>query len=131
MSHRSLHWASIRAQAKKRAQGCCEECGKPTAEYHVHHLTYARRGKELLTDVLAICLPCHEAKHPGLHFYPIREQHIRAKRRRGKRVGRTKKAGQAMLKARELWRLLVREYLAGRILKGPGTWEEFRDVCGV
>lgn len=40
----------------------CEECLCREA-VHVHHLTYARKYNELLTDLKALCKKCHDDIH--------------------------------------------------------------------
>lgn len=58
----SAQWKALRAKVLKRAQGMCEGCASaPAAE--VHHLTYARWGREMLFDLVAVCKPCHAAVH--------------------------------------------------------------------
>jgi hypothetical protein len=55
----SREWALKRERVRERALGKCERCH--VAEMNaVHHLTYARVGDELLSDLIAICDPCHE-----------------------------------------------------------------------
>ncbi len=62
----SPHWTGLRYLAWKRADGHCERCDVVlvTGGWHLHHLTYERAGAELLSDVEAICVPCHQAEHP-------------------------------------------------------------------
>ena len=57
------HWRAIRDEIIKRAKGACEDCGAKTRFLQVHHLTYRRAGKELPTDLLALCDPCHKKRH--------------------------------------------------------------------
>lgn len=45
---------------RKRAGGYCERCGDRTRRLEVHHLTYERFGRELLTDLQGLCEPCHK-----------------------------------------------------------------------
>ena len=59
----SWKWRELRALVMTRAEHLCEVCYAAPAE-HVHHLTYQRLGAELLTDLLAVCLPCHASLHP-------------------------------------------------------------------
>jgi hypothetical protein len=54
----SREWALLKEQVRKRSGGKCERC--LVGDYHsTHHLTYERAGKELLTDIIAVCEPCH------------------------------------------------------------------------
>lgn len=60
----SPHWARRRAVLRKKA---CERCGHDKVQHlQVHHLTYARLGRELETDVATLCRDCHKSAH-GLH----------------------------------------------------------------
>lgn len=55
------HWLAMRAAALAR-DAVCRGCGESGSE-QVHHLTYARLGCELLTDVVGLCCRCHELVH--------------------------------------------------------------------
>lgn len=69
---KSTHWRTLRIKVLKRAGGECEKkgCGrKPT---QVHHLTYKRLGHEKLTDLQALCVPCHNNCHPDKRFLSSR-----------------------------------------------------------
>jgi hypothetical protein len=62
------HWKEFRRQAFKEqlktlGQNRCSRCQKSAVTLHVHHLTYERLGKELLTDVEIICRDCHKKEH--------------------------------------------------------------------
>jgi 5-methylcytosine-specific restriction endonuclease McrA len=62
------HWKEFRRQAfaeqrKTLGENRCNRCQKSKVTLHVHHLTYERLGKELLTDVEIICGECHEKEH--------------------------------------------------------------------
>lgn len=59
-----------REAAIGRAGGACEGCGSVLApdSFHVHHITYERRGREAPEDLRVLCLSCHEREHPGQHF---------------------------------------------------------------
>lgn len=61
---------------------CGERGSRWNWELHVHHLTYERKGHELLEDVLVLCLSCHEEQHPGRRFRDRREQARRRNRRK-------------------------------------------------
>jgi hypothetical protein len=59
----SPEWRVKRAQVLKRAGGVCEGCGhRPPVQ--VHHTTYDHVGNEMLWELKAVCLPCHQALHP-------------------------------------------------------------------
>lgn len=59
----SKHWKELRAEVLKRWDGLCENCGTRAAK-EVHHKTYERLGRELLTDLTPLCSECHRAEHP-------------------------------------------------------------------
>jgi hypothetical protein len=54
----SREWALLREAVRERSGDKCERCGGP--QQAVHHLTYERIGHEELTDLQAVCNPCHE-----------------------------------------------------------------------
>ena len=59
-------WRRRRRRAIGRAGRRCQRCGAPEP-LDVHHLTYARLGRERPGDLLAVCESCHRALHgrPG------------------------------------------------------------------
>lgn len=61
----SQHWSLIRSAALKRDGNKCADCGAAHDEkpLEVHHITYSRRGKENLEDLLTLCRECHEERH--------------------------------------------------------------------
>jgi hypothetical protein len=62
---RTPEWDRRRRAVLRRANGMCEGCLiRPAVQ--VHHLTYDRVGREMLFDLVAVCLACHEAIHEGL-----------------------------------------------------------------
>lgn len=58
----SEKWKSLRRRVWDRCGGVCEGCAERTA-VELHHLTYARLGHELLTDLVALCEGCHDRAH--------------------------------------------------------------------
>lgn len=55
-------WRRRRALVLKRANGLCEGClVKPAVQ--VHHTTYRNAGDELLWELRAVCMDCHEKCH--------------------------------------------------------------------
>jgi 5-methylcytosine-specific restriction endonuclease McrA len=58
----SDHWAATRAAALERAGGRCQRC-RLAAAAEVHHVSYARLGRERESDLLAVCRPCHAQLH--------------------------------------------------------------------
>lgn len=60
-------WRAKRQKVLERAAGLCEGCRQalPTGSaVHVHHLTYEHLGDELLYELVALCVPCHQKAHP-------------------------------------------------------------------
>jgi hypothetical protein len=55
----SREWAALRERVRERSGNRCERCFN-APQHAVHHLTYERAGHEELTDLMAICNPCHE-----------------------------------------------------------------------
>jgi len=56
-------WEEKRKLVLKRAKYSCEGCGSEKTSLDVHHLTYERKGCELLTDLVAYCRKCHSLAH--------------------------------------------------------------------
>lgn len=54
-------WRQKRDAVMARSCGKCERCGSPAV--HVHHKSYQHLGGEPLTDLEAICRPCHFQEH--------------------------------------------------------------------
>ena len=59
---RSPSWTVRRQSALARAAGHCRDCGR-ALPLEVHHLTYARVGREHKKDLRAICANCHAKRH--------------------------------------------------------------------
>jgi 5-methylcytosine-specific restriction endonuclease McrA len=59
---RTPQWQAKRAKVMERSGGICEGCLERPA-VQVHHLTYIRVGREMLFDLVAICIECHEEVH--------------------------------------------------------------------
>jgi len=57
------YWKKFAHNARKLAGYRCEKCHRGNRVLHVHHLTYERRGHELLADVKVLCYQCHAAIH--------------------------------------------------------------------
>ena len=59
------HWQLVHTAVLKRDQNRCADCGE-TLEHkplEVHHITYIRRGKENLDDMMTLCRDCHQERH--------------------------------------------------------------------
>jgi hypothetical protein len=55
-------WKETRRRVLARANGVCEGCrDAPAAQ--VHHVDYAHVGDELLWELRAVCLACHDKAH--------------------------------------------------------------------
>lgn len=59
------HWQDIRKLAWERDLARCVLDASHTYRIEVHHRTYDRWGRELLSDVYCLCRACHE-KHHGI-----------------------------------------------------------------
>lgn len=60
---RQDEWRTMAERVKKLAQYRCSLNENHKAE-HAHHRSYARRGLESQSDLIALCAECH-AKHHG------------------------------------------------------------------
>jgi 5-methylcytosine-specific restriction endonuclease McrA len=60
----SPEWKARRKAVLERDEFLCQGCRKQRAT-QVHHLTYDRKGNEMLFDLVAVCDECHEAIHPN------------------------------------------------------------------
>ncbi|MBP8124935.1 MAG: HNH endonuclease [Caldilineaceae bacterium] len=58
----STHWRRTRRKKIASVGSRCEQCGRRKA-LQVHHLTYERKGEELMTDLQVLCRACHKAVH--------------------------------------------------------------------
>jgi hypothetical protein len=58
----SPKWQALRRRVFERSRGMCEGCSVNRA-VQVHHLTYERLGDEMLFDLVAVCMTCHEKIH--------------------------------------------------------------------
>jgi 5-methylcytosine-specific restriction endonuclease McrA len=55
-------WACRRRTVVANSGGICADCGSQV-RLDVHHLTYARLGREHDSDLVAVCRRCHNARH--------------------------------------------------------------------
>lgn len=62
---KSNHWKDVRKRFYKKHRGKikCFNCGRSKVILHLHHKTYARLGKEKLTDLVLLCKSCHRQEH--------------------------------------------------------------------
>jgi hypothetical protein len=56
------YWQKVRKEVLKRALYRCQLCGEDSP-LDVHHRTYATRGEERTSDVIALCRDCHSKFH--------------------------------------------------------------------
>ena len=61
----SQKWKDKRKKVLEYWDHKCATCYSPI-NLHVHHRTYARVGKEKLTDLIVLCSKCHEKFHGTL-----------------------------------------------------------------
>lgn len=55
-------WRRRRARWLSANGRWCRGCGR-TEDIRLHHKTYDRMGRELNTDLVALCTTCHQAVH--------------------------------------------------------------------
>ncbi len=60
----TVHWSIVRAK-KLLLNPKCEKCKTPIL-LNIHHKTYKRLGRELLTDLITLCEDCHCKLHKEL-----------------------------------------------------------------
>ena len=60
-------WRERRESAVLAAKGKCSLCNGTGDTIHVHHRTYARRGMELPSDLIALCDKCHAKHHDKIN----------------------------------------------------------------
>lgn len=59
----SPEWRARRAEHIRAAGNRCQLCNSDETPLHVHHRTYANRGRERFYDLVVLCPPCHRAFH--------------------------------------------------------------------
>jgi nucleoside 2-deoxyribosyltransferase len=59
----SFQWKRLRKEKLHEAGGRCQLCNSSEQPIHVHHRTYDRVFHEELSDLIALCKPCHEKFH--------------------------------------------------------------------
>lgn len=67
----SEHWQKVRQEKLESVNYRCERCrayarrtpSGALGGLDVHHLTYERRGRELLEDLEVLCFHCHAVEH--------------------------------------------------------------------
>jgi hypothetical protein len=77
----SREWGLKREAVAARSGGVCERCKRNPA-YAVHHLTYARKYREPLSDLIHLCEECHDFNHgrsnhdPSKRVLPERKVYV-------------------------------------------------------
>lgn len=61
----SPQWERVRNEHLFRCDYICEICSRRRA-CQCHHLTYARLGYELPSDLCAVCVDCHHKIHTSV-----------------------------------------------------------------
>jgi len=59
----SDHWRGLRRRLLSLYGYACVSCHAANTILDVHHLTYARLGRELTTDLQVLCRKCHDMVH--------------------------------------------------------------------
>lgn len=57
------HWLVMRSVALVRAGFQCRHCEAEDVRLDVHHLSYARLGRETANDLIVLCGWCHADEH--------------------------------------------------------------------
>jgi len=62
---KSKQWYALRLKILSRDDYTCQHCHCKVTSYtaNVHHKTYIRLGDENLSDLITLCIPCHEKEH--------------------------------------------------------------------
>jgi hypothetical protein len=60
---RSPIWRIRRRLWIAQTLGRCQGCGRFRRPLTIHHLTYARLGREHRADISVLCWPCHTDRH--------------------------------------------------------------------
>lgn len=66
----SNHWKRFNSIYRKRVGNRCEFCWSDKRT-ELHHITYARIGKERNSDVVLLCHSCHNQVHTVQYEYNI------------------------------------------------------------
>lgn len=81
---RSDHWLELRSAKLESADWKCEKC-KRKSNLQVHHISYVRLGKELLSDLMVLCERCHEKEHD---LFPAYVDDWQPPKKKNKRMNR-------------------------------------------
>lgn len=65
-------WRERRGERLRFAAGRCEICNS-SRRVDVHHRTYERLGRELLSDLVALCRRCHGLFHDVMVAPPAKQ----------------------------------------------------------
>jgi hypothetical protein len=72
----SEHWLSFRLGIIAQRGPACEVCGNKQERPALHHLSYARVGAELESDVVIVCDGCHRSYHDLPSLDTLREDFL-------------------------------------------------------
>ena len=66
-------WLAVRRRVIARDKGICQDCRRPCARFHVHHIApaFSRQGagRELeISNLVTLCPECHMARHKELRM---------------------------------------------------------------
>lgn len=85
---KSEHWKAKRTEAFKHYGDRCNRCGADGTQ--VHHRTYTRLGRELMSDLEVLCGTCHEEHHKEDIARKKEAKSLRRKKRPSKTQRRSK-----------------------------------------
>lgn len=88
---RSDQWKRKRERYFKLKGRYCRACLTRAGTLEVHHLSYDRLKRERLSDLVALCKPCHREVHKihrksgrRYHIKDVTVKYIKSKRSKGK-----------------------------------------------
>lgn len=59
----SPHWRETRKKKLEQVGNKCQRCKRKDQPLDVHHKTYARLGRERMSDLEVLCRECHDLEH--------------------------------------------------------------------
>ena len=88
---KSEKWREFKNGIIKKRGAKCEKCGKTDIMLHAHHLTYERFMNELESDIMILCVSCHEMEHGRKFDYRENKTNQKPKKHKKKRTDLPKK----------------------------------------
>ena len=58
---KSERWKAKRQEVFRYYGKRCYACRKMAKVLHVHHMDYSRLGREAMSDLIPLCVPCHRS----------------------------------------------------------------------